>query len=538
MLPGKTYKPEDFLRITWRRKWLIALPFVVVTSGTFIYTKTLPDRYQSATVIQVVPQRVPQNYVRSTVTAPLQERLQAIRQQILSRPRLEAIINEFNLYPNERRTMVMEDVIERMGTDINTSIGRGAGGRRSDPSSFTVSYQSTDPRLAMRVTERLGSLFISENLQNREGLADQTSTFLQSQLEEARRKLVEHDKKLQDFRQSRMGELPSQLQSNLQLMQAKQVELQGLVDRTNRDRDRQLVIDRTIADLTALPPAAPTRPARPTGGDANASRPASDELVAARTALQTLQLRLKADHPDVIRQKRMIKELEDKADAEALNTPLSPEVAPASAPSTAELNQQRHLLELQAERESLQRRIDAATAEQAQRQQQIADYQRKVEATPARESELVALQRDYETLQDTYKKLLTKAQDSKIAVELERRQIGEQFSILDPARTPERPTRPDRLRLTGVGAAAGLGLGLFLVAFLEYRDSSLRTHDDVVTSLALPVLALVPDIITPGELRARRRWRLVAVVATATSAIVVATAAAVWQFGLLDRWFR
>src|SRR5689334_7184259 len=114
MLPGKKYLPEDFVRIIWARKWFLVVPTLLAGAGAFMYATTLADQYRAATTIIVVPQRVPENYVRATVTADVSERLQTISQQILSRTRLERIIEEFNLYAEERRTLIMEDVIERM----------------------------------------------------------------------------------------------------------------------------------------------------------------------------------------------------------------------------------------------------------------------------------------------------------------------------------------------------------------------------------------------------------------------------------------
>ncbi len=219
MLPGKKYKPEDYLRMLWVRKWFIVVPAVLVSAGTFVWTSQLPDRYRASTTILVVPQRVPTAYVRSTVTAGVAERLQTISQQILSRTRLERIIEEFNLYPEERRTMIMEDVVELMRTrDVKVNVPNSRR-RNQDASHFSVSFDSSQPRTAMLVAERLASMFVQENLQDREVLADATNQFLQAQLEDARRRLIEHEKKLEEFRQRNSGQLPSQVQSNLQMMQ-------------------------------------------------------------------------------------------------------------------------------------------------------------------------------------------------------------------------------------------------------------------------------------------------------------------------------
>jgi uncharacterized protein involved in exopolysaccharide biosynthesis len=195
MLPGKKYKPEDFAWMLWHRKWFILIPTVVAAVGTFVWSSRLPDRYASTVTVLIVPQRVPESYVRSTVTASVAERLGTISQEITSRTRLERIIEEFNLYPQERRTMIMEDVIELMRRrDIEIGLGRARRGQ--DTNSFTVRFAAQQPRLAMQVADRLASMFQTENIEDRAALADNTNQFLQAQLEDSKRRLQDHEKKL------------------------------------------------------------------------------------------------------------------------------------------------------------------------------------------------------------------------------------------------------------------------------------------------------------------------------------------------------
>ena len=236
MLPGKKYSPEDLLRVAWKRRWLIAVPAVAIASTTAVVSLFLPNRYRAATSVMIVPQRVPENFVRSTVTTELPERLNMISQQILSRTRLERIIQEFNLYQRERQRLIMEDVIEQMRKDISLQVN--ANRNRDGASSFNVSFESNDARTAMRVTERLGSLFVQENLEDRALLADQTNQFMQGQLEDAKRRLQDHEKKLQEFRQRNNGQLPDQVSSNLQMLQSIQLQAQNVAESGNRDRDR------------------------------------------------------------------------------------------------------------------------------------------------------------------------------------------------------------------------------------------------------------------------------------------------------------
>ena len=491
MVPGKKYTPEDFLDIARRRIWLIIIPFVLVSTATAIVAKRTPNLYRSETVILVVPQRIPESYVRSTITSRIEDRLQSIGQQILSRTRLERIILDFDLYAGDRRTAPMENVVEIMRRDIEVETVKG--------DAFKVTYVSGDPKAAMEVTNRLASLFIEENRRDREVLADGTNQFLESQLEDARRRLAEHEKKVQEYRQQYTGELPTQVQSNLQVIQNTQLQVQAIAD------------ERTAAGTSPV--------------EAQAS-PEEEELETARRALRELQARLTSEHPDVARAKRQLRELEAKAAPAAPSAAApapQPQIRPARPTATAA-----RIRNLQNEMQNIDRQIAYKEAEERRLRGVIATYQARVEAAPKRESELIELTRDYTTLQQLYTGLLAKREDSKIAANLERRQAGEQFRVLDPARVPEQPFSPNRTRMNLMGAIAGLALGLGLVALLEYRDTTLRSDDDVLSTLNLPVLAVIPLLVTSVDDRRqkRRRW---AAVAAAASVMVIGTAVVVWK---------
>lgn len=533
MIPGKKYTIADYERIAWRRRWMIAVPFLVVAIGTAIVVQLLPNRYRSQTTILVVPQRVPQNFVQPTVNQRIDDRLQMISQQILSRSRLERIVQEFNLYERERKEMIMEDVIERMrNKDIKVGIPPG---RRDDVTMFTVSFESNEARNAMQVTERLASLFIKESLDDRSVLAESTTSFLEAQLEDARRRLDEHEKKLALYRQSHEGTLPTQLEANLTAIQTTQQQIRNVHDSMSRDTDRKLAIEGQLAALRIE--SAPPVPA-PSGDPAVVSgATAAQRLEAARTSLKALELRLTADHPDMKALKRVIGDLEKAAEQEALQRPISESAQTPAALPPAELARRSRIAELQTEYASIERRLSAGQAELQRLGTLTSAYQRRVETTPQRESELTALMRDYETLKDIYAQRLQQNEASKVSANLERRQIGEQFRIVDSARLPEKPVSPNRIRLNLMGALAGLALGIGLVVLVEYRDTSLKSEADVITALSLPVLALVPAIATKKEIVARRNRRLAISAAGVVLAIGLA-GIAVWKFHVLEQWVR
>ena len=523
MLPGKTYTLDDFVAIAWRRKWVILLPWFCLTAATMLIAHYLPDQYRSETVILVVPQQVPQDYVRSTITTRIEDRLNSINQQILSRTRLERVITEFNLYEKERRNGIMEDVVQRMRTkDIKVETLKG--------DAFRVSYIGSNPRVVMNVTDRLASMFIDENLRDRGNLAEGTSLFLTTQLEEARRRLIEQEKKLEAYRSQHAGELPTQADTNLQMVQNLQLQIQALTESVNRDRDRRHLVERAIADLNAA-----TASEGYTAGDGSGpEQPAARQLVAAQKAKQAMSLRLKPEHPDMLRMDRTIEGLQRRAEAEALAVPLSPEAAVGATPADA--LQRNRLKELQQELENLDRQAAVKKAEEARLRRTAAIYEARLEAIPTRETELAELTRDYATHQKLYETLLAKNEESKIAASLERRQIGEQFKILDPAKPAEKPFSPNRIQLNLIGSLAGLCFGLCIAGLREYKDSSFRSHDDITSVLGLPVLAQIPVIVTPAE-RYRQRWRRV-VVAICTVVLLSGTGAAFWKIGVFTTLLR
>jgi polysaccharide chain length determinant protein (PEP-CTERM system associated) len=507
VIPGKQYTPEDVAQIAWRRKWLILIPAVLISAGVVVWTYNLVDQYRSEAIILVVPPRVPEEYVRPTVTSRVEDRLQSLRQQIVSRTRLERIILDFDLYADERRTGIMEDIVDNMRDAIGIDPIRG--------DAFRVSFTNEDPRMAMRVAERLATLIIDESLRDREVLAEGTNQFLEAQLEEARRLLIDNEQKQLEYRRRHEGQLPTQLSANLQGLNNTEMQLQQLAESVSRDRDRRLLLERALADATS----AEAMPA-PAG---SGPQTAAQALAGAEQALTAMRLKVTEEHPDVVRLKRTIAELQAQADAEALNRPVS-----GAASSPAELARANRITELTRQIEDLDKVLAQKAESEKRLLERLASYQARIEATPSRESELTDLTRDYSTYQANYRNLLAKKQDSQLAANLERRQIGEQFRIIDPARLPQRPYSPNRPRYYLMGILAAMAVAFGLAGLVEYLDRTMRSEDDVRAALQVPVLATVPMVFDTSA-RRRQRWLLAASV---TTVVILASAAvmAAWTY--------
>jgi polysaccharide chain length determinant protein (PEP-CTERM system associated) len=540
MLPGKTYSAEDIVQIVRRRLWLLPLPIVTLFVA-LLYSASLPDVFQADMLIAIVPQRIPSEFVRSTVTLRTEERLDAITVQIMSRTVLEPLINEFDLYPEDRVRLPLEDVVQLMRNGIKIEIERTRPGA-PEATAFHVRFTYPDAALAARVTQRLGSIFVDQNVRDRSALALATDDFLQVQLQEARARLETQEKRVEAFREKHGNELPTQLQSNIGAIQNAQLQIQAVVEAIARDRDRKLMLERLYQEAQNEPPpaAAPASVAgpQPAGALQTPAAP-QQQLAAARTLLASLEMRLTPEHPDIVRTKRLIADLEPKVAAEeaqrlagSVTDPAKRQPGPLAGAATPEEAQRRERMRaMRAEVESLDRQTQFKESEERRLRAVVAEYQRRIEAVPGIESEWAVMTRDYETQQTAYKELLTKSAASKLALDLENRQIGENFRVLDAARVPVKPTSPKRPQISGMGLAMGFVFMIAIAGFLEFRDSSFRSEADLVRLLAVPVLALVPFVETADERRIRMR-RLMAV----SAAAVVVFACAGYVFWYMRLW--
>jgi polysaccharide chain length determinant protein (PEP-CTERM system associated) len=520
----RIFTPHDIAHALVRRRWLVLLPFAVGVACMPLLAQYAPERFRSETLIMVVPQRVPDSYVKATITESIEARLPSISEQILSRSRLERIITDMNLYGALRARQVMEDVVQAMRSDVTVSL---AGGRENS-NSFRVSYVSDHPDTARKVTERLASLYIEQNLKDRATQADSTSEFLEAQLQDAKQRLIEHEKKLEAYRRQHAGELPTQLQANLQSIQSASLQLQSLNESMNRALERRLLIERQIADTQALPlPEAPA--ALPVAQGGAAPTATSQRLTLARLRLSALLQSYTPSHPEVVAAQRAVGELQE---ALALESPAAgSDAEPVRTASPAAVAQQKRILDLKADLLVVEKQLESSRAEETVLKASIASLQGKVDVLPSRESELVELTRDYGTLQAAYANLLTKREDSVMAANLERRQIGEQFRILDPASLPQKPYNDvQRTAIIVSGAAVGALLGLLLVVFGEVKDSSFRTEDEVMASLSLPVLALIPVMQSEHEARAQRRRRRLVDAAGAAALAAAVLVVVIWRW--------
>ncbi len=475
--------PEFILELVIRRRWLILLPFCLVLITGIYLAFTLPKIYEARTLILIEPQRVPQQYVQSIVTIEPGERINTLSQQILSRTNLEKIINDFGLFrgPGQKK-LYLEDKVENLRKQITIDV---ISDRRRGTDAFSIALKGKDPKKIAHVANGLASYFIDENLKVRESQALGTSDFLDSELLSMRSRLEQVEEKIKDYRKTFMGELPEQLETNLRVLDRLQENLNDQQQNIREGRSR-------LAELNNQTPS--RQPSVVVIGGDQRGNDDGASLEELRTQLGNLSSRYTERHPDVLRLKKLIAELEAKQlSVSADDRTQQSDVVPSSFSP-----------ELRRQINGAQREIQSAEIEIESLRSQILAYQKRVENTPKREQELLSLRRDYQNIQASYESLLSRKLEADIAVNMERKQKGEQFRIIDHAKKPQKPVAPDMQKLFLVIVAAGLGIGGGAAFLMDYLGTSFRKPDDLESFYELPVLTAIPTIYEPKQLFLRK----------------------------------
>jgi polysaccharide chain length determinant protein (PEP-CTERM system associated) len=498
MLGHRELTFEDYAGILKRRFWLIlvfSIAFLAVGIGV---SYVISPQYMSQTLVIIEQQKVPEDYVKPVVEENLGQRLASMKEQILSRSRIQPIIERFNLYAGGQATMDERVAMTQKAIGVKP-IPSASGGMPG----FYITFRAEDARTAQQVCTEITSLFVSENLSAREQSAEGTTEFLKQQLADAKRNLDDQDAKLAAFEQKNIGRLPGQTvklgdmslamgSPNESTLQALTTQLDAVTQSLDRLQQNEVFLQALVTqqthDLGSAEPGS--------GISADERRAQLKALVAQKKELEALYT---PDYPDVVAISRKITDLQ----AEIAHTP----AAPAPAAPDANHPDPPHLMELKFQLKSVQQAIVTGRQEQVRIQQQLRSYEARIEASPLVEEEYKQVTRDHETALEFYNTLLKKMNESSMATALEHRQQGEQFRVMDAANLPDEPSFPNRMVFAGGGLAAGLFLGLLITALLEYRDTSLRNERDIWAFTKLPTLAILSHIDgLPKPAKERSRW--------------------------------
>ena len=489
MLGHRTMTVPDYVAILKKRWWIIVIPAVIFTIVGYGMSFLIQPQYISQTLVLVEQQKVPESYVKPVVTEDLTGRLATMREQILSRSRLQPIIERFNLFANSK--MTMDDRIDQTRKNIGITPIQSDIARTSGLPGFFISFKAGDPRTAQLVCGEIQSLFVSENLNDRQASAAGTTDFLKAQLADAKAKLDEQDAKLEKFQQTYMGKLPGAESSNINMMSSLNTQLDAATQALAR-----LQQDRSYAEsILALQQSQTAQVSEHGGATPGAQQAELQELL---TQEADLSSRYTDDYPDVVTVRRKIKELRQQmAKAPA---------APLPSVTTAKPTDSVGVLQLRAQLRAMDEGIAQKKKDQAAIQGQLRMYQDRVASSPAVEEEYKSITRDNQTAQAFYDDLLNKMNQSKMATDLEKRQEGEQFRVMDEPNLPEEPATPKRPVFIAGGLAAGLGLGLLIVGLLEYLDTALRSERDIWAFTKLPTLGVIAYNQQEEPLQGKRRW--------------------------------
>lgn len=510
---------KKFTDIILAKWWLIAAcVLIAVTIGQMYYLR-MPKEYQSTALLsyeqqQINPARMDPEQGRNR----LRDALATLQELVTSQSSLEKVITQFSLYEKMRERLPIQDVILAMRKNIEIKPA-------TQGDTFSVSFQGGNPEQVVKVTNALASLFIEENLKYREERASDTSKYTESELALAKKVLDEKEQVMRDYKLKYFNEMPEQRQGNIAQLQALVNQSQGYqtsiqeLERTKAMVQEQVGMQQRLA---AMQMAIET----PGGAGPRLPETNAERLVRLRGYLNGLLTKYTENHPEVIRTKQQIEQLEQQPGTGATASGRAGGSAGTRASLAATMEAQR----LQVQLREIDVNIRQIRDEQAKMPAEITKYQRWIEATPVREAEWNALTRDYTELRRHYDQLVAQNLQAQSAENLERNQKGSKFKIVDPARLPEKPSKPNFLRILLVALAAGLGVSVGSLVLLDFIDTSFKDVGELEEYIGVPVICALPFIEKEEEIKKDKRKNLLIVVLVSLYAVILITALVVMFF--------
>lgn len=503
---GINVQIREYLDLARRRKMWIILSTLGISICVAVVATRLPNIYRAATTILVNPQKVNENYVSTSVSGSIADRLSTLRQEVMSPTQLGQLAEELKLYPNLRGKVSTQGLVARMQKSTSIEVVDSGGQRLS---AFRVEFTDLDPKQAALAANRIASLFIERNLKARQLQFTGTSQFLETELQETKRQLEEKEHTLQDIKSRYIMDLPESKQYHLEAMNTLRDQLRNSQERVDRDRQTKAYVQ-SMAGLSA--------PTIDLDQQAVASKsPYQSQVQKLETLLKDLQVRYGPNYPDVRKLRNEINQLKAKAEAEKIQTTVpDPQI---SAPQ-----HQIHNPVVEAEVNKLDQDIEEQTKNQAELQGQIQFHVGKLQQVPIFEQQIAGLMRDYDSLKNHYNQLQEKKLSAQMAGELETYQAGERFEVIDAAVPPESPFGPRRGLMIIGGVVMGLLCGVGVAFLVELSDESVRHEREAAQIFGKPVLAGIPMITTDRE-HALALWR--------AASLTAGTAVAAVAFGLV-----
>jgi polysaccharide chain length determinant protein (PEP-CTERM system associated) len=481
MLGHRTLNVEDYVTILKRRWWIILIPALILPVIAVGATYLMTPEYVSSTLVLIDQQKIPGDFVKPVVAEALDSRLAYYTEQILSRSNIEPIITKYNLYGDQHLSMDARVELARKALHIDPIQSEIA--RTNGLPGFKIAFTANDPHTAQQVCAEITSQFTGVNLKARTAAASNTTDFLQEQINAAKQTLDDQDAKMAEFQQKNFGMLPGDQGNNENIMGGLNSRLDATTQTIEQLEQNRSVVEALLAQQVPSSSGA--------GGGAAKAPAVEEEQEADLTAHYT------PDYPDVKAIHRKIEDLKAQMAKEAS----APPPVVSSAPSAPSRSDSTNVITLRAQLRGIDVQLQAKQKEQDDLKRQIQGYMSRIQSTPEVEAQYKELTRDSETALAFYNKLKSEMDQSQMTNDLEHRQEGETFTVLDAASLPTEPTFPKTTNFAAGGVAAGLMLGALIVALLEYRDTALRTEREVWDFTHLPTLAVIAWSGATGDVK-------------------------------------
>ncbi len=471
---------SDVMEIVKRRKWGIIVPTASVLVIALLVSVLWPRTYRSTSTILIEEQEIPREYVMTTVTSFAEERLQNINQRVMSSTRLQEIINRFNLYANLKEKWTTEEIIEKMRKEIKFEtisaniIDRRTGNPTAATIAFSLSYEGKDPGVVQQIDNVLASLYLQENLKVREQQTTGATKFLDDEMKSVQASLAVLDSRLAAFKQRNLNSLPELSQTNLQELDRTDQQIDQMNDRLRTLKQQEGYLQTQLASI-------PT-------DSATSDKTRLQEL---RVRLVELKSRYSDEYPDVKKTKSDIATLEKQLRASGRENISKPD-----NPAYVTLSSQ--LSSTQAEIDSVKRQISMMNRKRD-------GYRGRIEASPRVEEGYRAILSERNNTQAKYDDLMKKYMEARVAHGMEKEQMGERFTLIDPAKLPEKPFSPNVPAILLIGLILGIGSGVGVAALQEHNDQSVHSFEELARATGFPVLASIPEIINQEDVAGRKK---------------------------------
>jgi polysaccharide chain length determinant protein (PEP-CTERM system associated) len=524
----ETFNLQDYIAIVKRRIWSLIIPALICIFVATAFAVGLPPVFKSTSKILIEEQDIPSEFVAATVSSYAEQRLEAINQRIMSSTRLAEVIQEFELYEDLRTKWTIDEIMNKMRDDIELRmISANVFDKRTKRSkkatiAFTLSYNGRNPSTVQRVANTLTSLYMEENIKVRERQVEETTEFLEDELEKIQTQLGDIETRIAVFKQENINQLPDLMQANIQALDRLETTIAGLEEQLRSLNERRIYLQTELAGMVAFVEVEKKNIA----GEVEIADPDRHRLELLKSEYSSLQSRYSERHPDVIK---------TKSEIERLEAQLAKQPEPEGVQKNSERDNKRlknpAYATLEMELALNNREISSVKRMIENHRKKAIEYQKRIETTPLIEGTYQALFRQRDNLQAKANDLLKKLMESRVAQGLEKAQKGERFTIIDPARRPGKPFKPNRMAIILVGIVLGIGAGCGMVVFREVTDSTAWNARDLNRISGLSVLGSIPEVETEKEIKKRKIKRY----AIAAAVVIISVAgAAGFHFFVMD----